>query len=205
MSDHDLEEGWTRVRGGKKAPPVPHPSSSELAADDTTAEKLALEFEKRMEIWRLSTCRTQLHQIIDKWQPDEGWSFTTALCLASGSFSRDNREAQRRTMYQFAAFLDTVRHLQGKTSSSIGIFAQDPMYNSVDKAFLSDLNITVLDISMQTARSTSLHLAADHLGSQTLVFELCIEISLGCMRPFCDHDIPLYVGTLFNESDRYVG
>lgn len=191
------EDGWTHV-GRKKGAAPKFLSANPQPAKDMTLEKLIADFEAKMKIWQRSSSCRQVQRMLARERPDEGWSFNKAVCLASGSFSRDNWECTKRTMVQFVAFIHTVRYLQTESSISIQTFAQDPSYTDLDKAFLSHLKIIVLEVSWDDVfMKQDLYPATEHFAPETLIFELFMDMGPGHMRALSDSGSQLHVGSEF--------
>lgn len=192
-----LEGGWTRV-SGRSSKPVFEISGLAAPAKDATLEKLLADFEKKIRVWQRSSCRKTIFKMLERERPEEGWNLNKAVCLASGSFSRDNFENSKRTMTQFATFIDIVQHVSEDQSNSIQMFAQDPSYTSLDKEFLSHLNVQVLDTSFQEVFLTSRENfgpAQDHLGPQTMLFEFFMEASPEKVKAILEADLRFYMGS----------
>ncbi|KAF2725243.1 hypothetical protein K431DRAFT_281192 [Polychaeton citri CBS 116435] len=139
----------TRKSGKKAAAPTRLPPPSK---DHDVARVLA-DFERKSRVWKASTCRHRIFEILQKQTPDGGWPVHKAYCLGSGSFSRDNVLLRQRSMLQFVAFtdiLDSVRSLgvngtEGGDGGGIKVYAQEPIYTEVDKEFLGSLAVDCVD------------------------------------------------------------
>jgi hypothetical protein len=73
---------------------------------------------------------------------------TKAICFGIGTFdpADGSWEQKRKAHVQLAAFLTIVEHVQSKDKDQhIGCFFQDPIFNSVDKAFISSLGHEVVE------------------------------------------------------------
>lgn len=68
-------------------------------AKDVTLDKLISDFETKMKIWQRSSSRKEVHKILNRERSNEGRSFNKAVCFAFGSFSRDNWECSKRSMF----------------------------------------------------------------------------------------------------------
>ena len=185
---------WTVVHRGKGRIPKRLPYSPGFDKD-LTLGKLLADYERRLQIWRASTCRRQVRQILDRKKPEGGWQIKHAVCLASGSFCRDNWECQRRSITQFAAFMDIVAHLQVTSDDRIGIFAQELVFAPLDIEFLTHLNVTAYHdpaIGQSTYKGAS---AKDYIDRSTFVFEPFMEKFLPTVRRLLTSDVKLLVGT----------
>lgn len=192
-----LEDGWTRVCGKSNTSQVKVHGIPPLARD-ATLEKLRASFNAKLKVWRTSSACEAIRKMLDRECPDEGWSFDTALCLATGSFSRDNFENSKRSMFQFVTFIDTVWYLQRNTPNPIQMAAQDPGYTDLDQEFLASLDITLLDLSLGDGPQ-GLGPAKAHLSSQTAVFEYFMDMGPGKVRDILDGDLRLYIGSSFTN------
>lgn len=160
-----------------------------------TVEKLQAAYDKTVKVWQSSTCRTQLLKILDQAQPDEGWQIKEAICLASGSFSRDNWEGQKRSMHQFVAFMDIVQHVQKSSSETVEVIAQEMIYTHVDVDFLSAKGITVHN---KAALGDVVYKNPDireALGPQSMVFEAFMDMTTESIQQLLDTGMRLYIGS----------
>lgn len=190
-------DGWTVIT--RKGKPQPSLSTQKPLPDkDLTVEKLKVGYDKCMRTWRASACRRGVRQILDRKQPDDGWQIKEAICMATGSFSRDNWEHQKRSMCQFVAFMDTVQYLQATSSETIDIFAQELIYTEVDNDFLSQMGITVYNVSWTLSGpyiTNSGASVSDHLGSASFVFEPFMEFNSEAVRHLVTSRIRLLIGS----------
>ncbi|KAK5170602.1 uncharacterized protein LTR77_005191 [Saxophila tyrrhenica] len=189
----DYTDGWTYVTHGKgfRHPAFPPPGPT---TDRTmTVQALQASYTKYLNIWRASSCRKELLQILEKKAPDEGWQITTAVCLASGEFSRDNVECARRSMQQFAAFMDTVEYMQKASGARIKV--------PVDVAFLTGLNIDVRNDHFSTSTRTFTPSAWTHDdGAHLMVWELFIDRSREALVQLFKADPTLLIGVRTGET-----
>ncbi|KAK5112735.1 hypothetical protein LTR62_003833 [Meristemomyces frigidus] len=201
--EEDLCDGWTRVGYGKSCPPS-YRGGFPPALRDLSIEALTLEFGVKLKVWRGSTCRKQLLAVLDKQRPDEGWALTNAICLASGSFSRDNFTVRQRSLTQFTAFLDIVKHLQSQQEEDpIAVFAQDPLFTPLDREHLQTQGIQVLDAEKYHDRRPSdrgVGEAGGYITTSTFIFEAYMERSETGVRSLLQPDPILYVGTCCNPG-----
>lgn len=71
------------------------------------------------------------------------------VCLGLGSLSAEFNPHGRRSAWQLAVFMDIaemVRELKG-TGSDLALYAQDPVFNAVDAAFLRSFAIEIVEDS----------------------------------------------------------
>lgn len=196
MSDTN---GWTTVPRGKRSSKSTHAKTPGLNGTDRaiTVEHLQRDFEKKIRLWRGSPGRKTLLQMLTKNAPDEGWKFDKAVCLATGSFSTQNLELNRRGMLQLACFMDLATEM-GKArcggDGEMEVLAQEPKYSPLDRAFLSTLSISVLATEPGVS---SLGPAKSHLGPSTLLCDFFMNMSPQAEREFFAAPPGLYVGTPF--------
>lgn len=190
-----LEDGWTRIGGGK-GQPVVEVFGLAGPAKDATLQKLLADFERKMKIWQRSSSRKTIFSMLQRERPDEGWNFSKAVCLASGSFSRDNFENSKRAMTQFVSVIDIVQHVSEDCLNPVQMFAQDPIYTSLDKEFLSRLHVELLDTSSgEGPRKKDFGPAQDHLGPQTMLFEFFMDANLEKVRAIFEAGLDFYLGS----------
>ena len=198
--DQQFEDGWVQVGRGKRAPTSTVIRNVPAAAKDVTLDSLTADYTRKRRTWQQSSCRSAICRILDRQQPDDGWPITKAVCLASGSLSRDNWECSKRSMFQFVAFIDVVQHLEASTSTSIHLFAQDPQYTALDGEFLAKFDVEMLHIPEGITVGQDLHSAKMHIGPETLVFEFFMEVGPKPMHDLLDSDMHVYIGTSFREK-----
>ncbi|KAK5110600.1 hypothetical protein LTR85_000977 [Meristemomyces frigidus] len=191
--EEQVEDGWTRVGKGKGKPPV-YIHGLNPPMHDMSVEKIRADFDNKMKRWRASSCRKEIHRILDRQRPDEGWQIGNAVCLATGSFSRDNWQSRQRSMMQFAAFFDIVRHLQSAQTAIIKCYAQEPEYTPLDRDFLAAISVTTLDYEL-ASESSSLGAAVQHLNPTSFVFEPFMDLGVESMRELFGADARLYIGS----------
>ena len=189
------DDGWTNVLRGKgsRAPKAdnPYPRSRDPSI---TTKYLHKSYDQAMQIWRHSICRASLREIIDKKRPDEGWDIENAICFACGSFTNHVNTNQRRSLYQFAAFMDTASYVRSSPDQTIDIHAEELEFSPVDIEFLENLNVTVHSHSIETYADNPIVLAP--IGPKSLIFELYIELdALPTILGIMDSKAPLIVST----------
>lgn len=192
VSDQDSE--WTVVPRGKQRATKPTPQAPG-ADKDLTVEELTATYKHKKQIWRASTCRRALMQILDRKQPENGWQIKQAVLFASGSFCRDNWECQRRSITQLVAFVDIVKHLQATSDEGIGIFAQELVYTPLDVGFLAQIGIFACTASKPGKPADEGQSAQYHLDSDTFLFEAFMEKIPPAMGPLLCSDPRLFIGT----------
>jgi len=162
-----------------------------------TVEILQANYEKCKRLWEASSCRKEFLQILDKKQPDDGWQLDSAICIASGSFSQIHTQRGKRGMLQFAAFMDTIIHVQKTSDEQIKVYAEELVYNDIDIAFLTSLGVTVIVHSDPNKAQQSLQDPAlfSHMGPQSMVFELYIDPWEPALRRLLKADPKLLVGS----------
>lgn len=191
--EQQVDDGWTRVGKGKGKPPA-YVHGLNPPMRDMSEAKIQADFDRKMQQWRASGCRKQVLQILDRQKPDEGWQIGNALCLASGSFSRDNWQSRQRSLAQFVAFVDVVRHLQSAQSAKILCYAQEPDYTPLDKGFLDTIGVMALDHEL-ALHNSGLGAAAQHLDTTSFVFEPFMDMGVDTMADLFGADVRLYIGS----------
>lgn len=194
-------EGWVKVRGsgrrnrGAGSGPVMY--TREYEDKDATVAIITKQFESNLAIWKQSSCRQKYHRMLHEYQPDgHAWPITKAICFATGSFSRINLSFRKRSLLQFAVFVDTCRHIASlREAGPLELFAQDPMYTDVDRAFLRSLDIEALDPPM--GMNSGLEPANELFDPQTMLFEFCMDTGRQSIRHFITSRAALFACTTF--------
>ncbi|RMY09928.1 hypothetical protein D0868_03975 [Hortaea werneckii] len=135
-----------------------------------------------------------LRRIMDKKRPDEGWRIERAVCLAVGSFSRDNWQSRQRSLMQFVAFVDIVKHLQDDGEGQIQCFAQEPQFTESDQTYLASIGVQVIE-HHSDANSKALGPIHEHLGPSTFVFEPFMDFDFNGMQSLFSTDPNFYIGS----------
>jgi hypothetical protein len=149
--------------------------------------------------WKSSSCSMELQQILDKIQPDDGWQMKNAICLASGSFSRTNVMNRGRSMGQFVAFMDTVKHVQTTSNHTIRINAKEKFYTDVDVEFLKQLGVEVHnDLAMAKHLEEDPHAWSD-MGPESMIFEFYMEPTKSAFRKILKSGSGLIISTHLPE------
>ncbi|RMY89181.1 hypothetical protein D0861_04392 [Hortaea werneckii] len=133
-------------------------------------------------------------RIMDKKRPDEGWRIEKAVCLAVGSFSRDNWQSRQRSLMQFVAFVDIVKHLQQDGEGQIQCFVQEPQFTESDQTYLASIGIHVIE-HQSDANSKALGPIHEHLGPSTFVFEPFMDFDFKGMQSLFSTDPSFYIGS----------
>ena len=195
----DDDDGWTHISNHKSKSkshrPVLLPNSLPPISRDTTLSKIQTHFRATTKKWQSSSCRAQVLRILSQQQPDAGWHLTTALCLATGSYSRDNAQLTQRSMQQFVVFHDLAVHLHSiQDDDVLAMYAQEPAYTPLDAEFLRALDVGVLETTSRDATG-GLGAVAQHLGGGSFVFEPFMDMTPQGMRELCASDAALYIGS----------
>jgi len=165
-----------------------------------TVEQLRRDFKARMKVWRASDCRKQVCQILDRQTPDEGWNIEHAVCMASGSFSRENLENRKRSGFQFVAFVDMVNHLQEEGKAEIRVVAQEPAFTEVDRLFLADIGVEVCQVAVEEGGGKEDGSAGsrvtDYFGPSSFVCELFMERQEGFLRDLLQAEAKLVLSSI---------
>jgi hypothetical protein len=191
------DDEWTHVPRKKqsKAPKTIFKHNAPTNIKDATVESIAREFGIKRRIWRRSEARKQLHRMLALVKPDAGWQLETAVCLGTGSFNRDNFECRKRTMEQFAMFVDTLEYLQEQQEERIAVCVQEGYYNDLDKSFLKNLGMEVPDYEPHFYPILDCGPATKLFGRRTFVCELFIEHTEGTIGSLTCSGIPLLMST----------
>jgi hypothetical protein len=156
-SSEQPQEDWVRVRhrkgrrsGGNAAPAgavsssVPIPSTPSL-----TLEQVKQDYDRFAGHWKSSPSSFRLQELLSNHAASSTSSnvVTKAICFGLGTFDPADGawEQKRKVHVQLAAFLTIVEHLQHTASQEICCFFQDPIFNSVDKAFIASLGHRVVE------------------------------------------------------------
>ncbi|KAI7276711.1 hypothetical protein KC345_g6789 [Hortaea werneckii] len=131
---------------------------------------------------------------MNKKRPDEGWRIERAVCLAVGSFSRDNWQSRQRSLMQFVAFLDIVKHLQQDGEGQIQCYAQEPQFTESDQTYLASIGIQVIEHRPDT-NSKALGPIHEYLGPSTFIFEPFMDFDLNGMQSLFNTDPNFYIGS----------
>lgn len=191
--DKQLDDGWTHVSRGKRKEPV-YIHGLNPQARDITVAKIRADFESKKRQWLNSNCFQQVRQILDRQKPEEGWRIGNAVCLATGSFSRDNLQNRHRSLMQFVAFVTVVQHLQKAQATKILCYAQEPEYTPVDEDFLASMGFNTLRCH-EELNHPGLGDAANYLDASAFVFEPFMQLSVKPMHELLESGVQLYIGS----------
>jgi hypothetical protein len=191
------DDEWTFVPRKKqgKAPKTTTFTHAPGHIKDATLDSIAKEFGAKSKIWKRSEARQQLHRILRLLKPDAGWQLETAVCLGTGSFNRDNFECRKRTMEQFAMFVDTLEYLQELQERKIAVCVQEGYYNELDRKFLEMMGMNVPEYEPHVFPILDCGPATKLFGPHTFVCELFIEHSEGTVRTLTQSKVPLLMST----------
>lgn len=193
------DDEWTFVPRKKQGKQSKAPRTQAIHAPghikDATVDSIAKEFSAKGKIWKNSEARQQLHRILRLLKPDAGWQLERAVCLGTGSFNRDNFECRKRTMEQFAMFVDTLEYLQELQEQTITVCVQEGYYNELDKKFLETLGMDVPEYEPHVSPILDCGPATKLFGPHTFVCELFIEHSEGTVRTLTQAKVPLLMST----------
>lgn len=101
-------------------------------------EQIKTEFARHLEVWRQSTCRSTLLEIIESNKPEGGWELDKVVCLGSGSCvfqdpgeeeeeeDEEEEEEDDCSMIQMACAIDLASELkdQGGVQADVQILAK---------------------------------------------------------------------------------
>lgn len=192
------DDEWTfvpRKKQGKVPKTTVFRQGAPRSIKDATVESIAKEFGAKSRIWKRSEARKQLHRMLALMKPDAGWQLDTAVCLGTGSFNRDNFECRKRTMEQFAMFVDTLEYLQEQQETKVTVFVQEGYYNDLDKRFLETMDMEVPDYEPQFFPLLDCGPATKLFGPRTFVCELFIEHTEGTISSLTESGVPLLMST----------
>ncbi|GAP86694.2 hypothetical protein SAMD00023353_2000330 [Rosellinia necatrix] len=156
MEEHppQQEEAWAKVHRRKGRRPAKddtiHATPSSVltpGAPSLTLDQVRQDHDRLAGQWKSSGSYSRLRELLSAHTTGAGSSVTKAICFGLGSFNPPNGEWdwKRRTHIQLAAFLAIVEHLQSKTGQNIRCVFQEPVFNSVDKAFITSLGHEVVE------------------------------------------------------------
>ncbi|KAF2421068.1 hypothetical protein EJ08DRAFT_702230 [Tothia fuscella] len=151
---------------------------------------------------------------------EESWTINTAIVLASRSFSwnSENRLALNNnrclnSINHIIIFKDIIDILNAREDCpKVEAFAQEPLYNDLDKAFLAFLNITIIGIESQGLLTSQFNSdvgpqAKEKITPQTLYYSPLMWFA----EPFAVDEPEMYIGGMgeerieeFKWSDAYM-
>lgn len=198
-------EEWTEVKAKTSRRSRANESTTNHSAcapdRDATVETISREFDRHRAAWRKSTARSAVYQILHNLHvlDSPSISIKKAICLALGSFSRNNLETRRRSMAQLACFIDVVEHIESKSDGKVVLFAQDPIFTSIDRDFLKTLGFLVLDTEK---RKDGIGKATDHFNSEAFVAEFCLDMLVESVEQILGSHIPLLITSAHHHVNR---
>ncbi|KAI1750486.1 hypothetical protein F4782DRAFT_246351 [Xylaria castorea] len=95
--------------------------------------------------WTSSPAHAQLQELLSSHMASTSSRVTKAICFGLGTFDPTTYHWKHCSHIQLAAFLGIVKHLQSIANSQIRCIFQEPLFNSVDKAFITDLGHEVVE------------------------------------------------------------
>lgn len=162
------EEVWVQVpqRKGRRTRTGPikrAPETSQTPVPSTptiTLEQMKQDHDRYAKWWKSSPSHDRLQELLSK-RTDTVGKVTNAVCFGVGTFDPPGGswDQKRRAHVQLTAFLAIVEHLEGKEPErNITCFFQEPIFNSVDKAFIESLGHEVVESpkGFQLVHSSSL-------------------------------------------------
>ncbi|CAG8285295.1 unnamed protein product [Penicillium olsonii] len=152
-------DGWTHVTNGGNVRRVMRRQKSELEPVLAPAEAPG-----RL---TLSDLQTQFQTHHARWEGSESWNKVTEVmserlkqrsqtapvdaivCIGLGSpsgFLRDGWVDRRAvSLYQLAALVSIKDQVESHSTAPIKVYAQDPVFNTLDESLLKGMNITVVN------------------------------------------------------------
>ncbi|CZT14165.1 uncharacterized protein RCC_00138 [Ramularia collo-cygni] len=186
------EDVWTHIPSKSKRHRKPALiSTTNLPLKDLTLSKLSAEFHTKLKTWQHSSCRQTALRLLSRIRPEKGWNLHKAICLGSGSLSRENWECRRRSVWQFVVFYDLARHLLG-TEHDCTLYAQEPAFTELDGKFLATLGISVLESQVGIV---GMGAAGSELGGETFLFEPFVDMDSGMLEAMLKGGVGLYMGS----------
>ncbi|KAG7008462.1 hypothetical protein G7Y79_00005g016030 [Physcia stellaris] len=145
------DSGWTHVTKGtlKQKHALQYaPSSTGHEILSPTAiprglniQDVSTSFEKHMRIWKDSSCLQRLRVIFQNSVLASNTSITNCVCLGLGSFT--GGKFPETSFFELAALV-TILDILGEKHEIKQVYVQDPVFNSLDEAFLSNLGYDIV-------------------------------------------------------------
>ncbi|KAF2714479.1 hypothetical protein K504DRAFT_366688 [Pleomassaria siparia CBS 279.74] len=152
-----------------------------------TVVKMQEDFKKLQARWTETNCAKDFREMLGK----KKWDVKEAVCIGIGSFSLD-WEHRHRSMWQLVLFLDVV-NMASKDPAAISLYAQEPIFTTLDESFLKTLHITVVSNSIETFITDS-----------SFVFAPFVDWHLLLPMFLKNKDPKLYVGnTILDDYSSY--
>ncbi|KAI1419187.1 hypothetical protein F5Y12DRAFT_284898 [Xylaria sp. FL1777] len=153
-TEEESQEAWVKVHRRKGRRPRKNPSSTTpvsntllVSPPSLSLEQVKQDHDRLAGQWKSSPSYGQLQELLSGHVAGISCSVTTAICFGLGTFDPPDGawEQKRKAHIQLAAFLAIVDHLQSKASHRIRCVFQEPILNSVDKAFITSLGHEVVE------------------------------------------------------------
>ncbi|KAI1432501.1 hypothetical protein GGR50DRAFT_696996 [Xylaria sp. CBS 124048] len=155
-SNSGMQNDWVKVsrRKGRRVGKATLTSAHFASALEPTPSIPSLSLEQVKQAhsqiamhWKVSAACVRLRGLLSGCESTGDCGITRAICFGLGSFDPPDGvwEQRRKAHIQLAAFLTLVEHFQGNASRRIRCIFQDPIFNSVDKAFIASLGHEVVE------------------------------------------------------------
>ncbi|GAW15555.1 hypothetical protein ANO14919_049690 [Xylariales sp. No.14919] len=154
--DHfsEPQEAWVKVHGrkGRRSRNKPAPAASissklVVSPPSLSLEQVKQDHDRLAGQWKSSPSYGQLQELLLRHTDSTSSSVTKAICFGLGTFDPPDGawEQKRKAHIQLAAFLAIVEHLRSNASHQVRCIFQEPILNSVDKAFIESLGHEVVE------------------------------------------------------------
>ncbi|KAI3338090.1 hypothetical protein F4824DRAFT_488966 [Ustulina deusta] len=153
-TEEEPQEAWVKVHGRKGRRSRKKPASTAsvsctllVSPPSLSLEQVKQDHDRLAGQWKSSSSYGRLQELLSSHAASMGGSVTTALCFGLGTFDPPDGawEQKRKAHIQLAAFLTVVEHLQSKAGPRIRCVFQEPILNSVDKAFIASMGHEVVE------------------------------------------------------------
>ncbi|KAI1827644.1 hypothetical protein F4861DRAFT_492059 [Xylaria intraflava] len=150
----ETEDGWMKVhrrKGRRLGKPTPAPAGSDSVATPSapslSLEQVKQDHDQLTTHWKSSSSCSRLRGLLSSHATTTNSNITRAICFGLGTFDPPDGtwEQRRKAHIQLAAFLAIVDHLQSQARHQIQCFFQDPIFNTVDRAFIASLGHEVVE------------------------------------------------------------
>lgn len=196
-SEPQEDDAWVKVRRSKGARLTKNTSAKKLPrrrpCDPPTIslEEVKRDHDRVVHEWKASPAYARLQELLSSHTPST--TVTKAICFGLGSFDPEDNVfiLKRNSHTQLAAFLVIVEHLQSKTNNRIRCIFQDPVFNAVDKAFLTSLGHEIV-------RSP---VGFQLVDAETLAFGIHIYRPV-CTEIVATHLPAIYIGTSYESWEE---
>ncbi|KAI0405932.1 hypothetical protein F4802DRAFT_596604 [Xylaria palmicola] len=198
-------ETWVKVhhhKGRRPAKKPPSPSSlisssvPTLRTPTLTREQVEQEHDRFAAQWRSSPSFGRLQELFSEHAGSLGSSVTKAICFGLGTLDpSDGAWGQKRVAHtQLAAFLSIVESLQKEASQPIRCIFQEPIFNSIDKAFITSLGHQVVESPV----------GFELVDSETLAFGVHLYRDI-YSQVIATHAPAIFVGTSYDVWEDLYG